>query len=75
MQTVESPGFLQQEGASSSRAASSSGSELPSIALTEGWGRRLVNTQLGSWSELRHDTILYAKQSYTAGMVCEFPDA
>ena len=51
------------------------GSELPSIALTEGWGRRLTNTQLGSWSELRHDTILYAKQSYTAGMVCEFPDA
>ena len=51
------------------------GSELPSIALTEGWGRRLVNTQLGSWSELRHDTILYAKQSYTAGVLCEFPDA
>jgi hypothetical protein len=51
------------------------GSELPTIALTEGWGRRLINTQLGSWSELRHDTILYAKQSYTMGAVCEFPDA
>jgi Protein of unknown function (DUF3160) len=51
------------------------GSELPSIALTEGWGRRLINTQLGSWSELRHDTILYAKQSYTSGVMCEFPDA
>jgi hypothetical protein len=51
------------------------GSELPTIALTEGWGRRLINTQLGSWSELRHDTILYAKQSYTMGDSCEFPDA
>jgi hypothetical protein len=51
------------------------GSELPAVALTEGWGRRLVNTQLGSWSELRHDTILYAKQSYTMGDVCQFPDA
>jgi len=51
------------------------GSELPAVALTEGWGRRLVNTQLGSWSELRHDTILYAKQSYTAGVLCQFPDA
>jgi len=51
------------------------GSELPTIALTEGWGRRLLNTQLGSWSELRHDTILYAKQSYTMGVLCEFPDA
>jgi hypothetical protein len=50
------------------------GSELPSIALTEGWGRRLVNTQLSSWSELRHNTILYAKQSYTTGVLCEFPD-
>jgi hypothetical protein len=51
------------------------GSELPAVALTEGWGRRLVNTQLGSWSELRHDTILYAKQSYTGGAMCQFPDA
>jgi hypothetical protein len=51
------------------------GSELPAVALTEGWGRRLVNTQLGSWSELRHDTILYAKQSYTGGVMCQFPDA
>jgi hypothetical protein len=51
------------------------GSELPAVALTEGWGRRLINTQLGSWSELRHDTILYAKQSYTMGVMCQFPDA
>jgi len=45
------------------------------IARTEPWGRRLLNTQLASWAELRHDTILYVKQSYTAGAVCEFPDA
>lgn len=48
---------------------------LPSLARTEAWGRRILNTQLASWAELRHDTILYAKQSYTAGAVCEFPDA
>jgi hypothetical protein len=35
----------------------------------------VLNAQLASWAELRHDTILYAKQSYTAGPVCEFPDA
>ena len=34
-----------------------------------------LNTQLASWAELRHDTILYAKQSYTGGVTCEFPDA
>ncbi len=48
---------------------------LPAIAQTEAWGRRLLNTQLASWAELRHDTILYAKQSYTGGASCQFPTA
>ncbi len=48
---------------------------LPSVATTEAWGRRMLNTQLASWAELRHDTILYAKQSYSGGASCEFPDA
>jgi hypothetical protein len=48
---------------------------LPAVARTEAWGRRVLNTQLASWAELRHDTILYVKQSYTSGAVCEFPDA
>jgi hypothetical protein len=48
---------------------------LPPVARTELWGRRLLNTQLASWAELRHDTILYVKQSYTSGTACEFPDA
>jgi hypothetical protein len=42
---------------------------------TDAWQRRVLAAQLGSWAELRHDTILYVKQSYTAGAVCEFPDA
>jgi hypothetical protein len=50
-------------------------SGLPPVAQTEAWGRRLLNTQLASWAQLRHDTILYAKQSYTSGVACEFPDA
>jgi hypothetical protein len=51
-------------------------SGLPFVAGTEAWGRRLLNTQLASWSELRHDTLLYAKQSYTTGFtLCEYPDA
>jgi hypothetical protein len=48
---------------------------LPQVTQTEAWGRRLLNTQLASWAELRHDTLLYAKQSYTGGASCEFPDA
>jgi len=48
---------------------------MPQVTGTEAWSRRLLNTQMASWAELRHDTILYAKQSYTGGVTCEFPDA
>jgi uncharacterized protein DUF3160 len=48
---------------------------LPSVMKTEPWSRRILNTQLASWAELRHDTLLYAKQSYTARPNCDFPDA
>jgi hypothetical protein len=47
--------------------------ELPSVARTDAWGRRLLNTQLASWAELRRDTILYAKPSY-GSILCEYPD-
>ena len=40
---------------------------------TEAWQRKQLQTQLASWAELRHDTVLYAKQSYTAGVKCEYP--
>lgn len=49
-------------------------SGLPQVAATRAWGKRLLNTQLGSWSQLRHDSILYAKQSYAAGLGCDYPD-
>jgi hypothetical protein len=48
---------------------------LPAVATTEPWARRLLGAQLASWAEVRHDTILYAKQSYTDMAACEFPDA
>lgn len=46
-----------------------------SLVSTDAWGRRLLGTQLASWAELRHDTILYVKQSYSTGVACAFPDA
>jgi hypothetical protein len=48
---------------------------LPDPLLGEAWNRRLLNTQLASWAELRHDNILYVKQSFTAGAACEYPYA
>jgi hypothetical protein len=47
---------------------------LSTLMSSDAWQRRVLNTQLASWAELRHDTILYVKQSYTAGIACEFPD-
>ncbi|MEA3255232.1 MAG: DUF3160 domain-containing protein, partial [Candidatus Altiarchaeota archaeon] len=41
------------------------GSGYPTFMQTEAWQDKELNTVLASWTELRHDTILYAKQSYT----------
>jgi hypothetical protein len=38
---------------------------LPEFMKSELWIDKELQTTLGSWTELRHDTILYAKQSYT----------
>jgi hypothetical protein len=35
----------------------------PSFMQTDAWQDKSLSTALGSWAELRHDTILYGKQS------------
>jgi len=45
----------------------------PEAMRTEVWQRKQLQTQLASWAELRHDMVLLAKQSYTAGNLCEYP--
>ena len=45
----------------------------PEVMRSQAWARKQLQTQLGSWAELRHDTILYAKQSATMRVVCEYP--
>lgn len=44
------------------------GTGYPTFMQSEAWHRKQLNAVLASWSELRHDTILYAKQSYTPGI-------
>ncbi len=34
----------------------------PAFMRTQAWTRKDIQTTLGSWTELKHDTILYAKQ-------------
>jgi len=38
----------------------------PAFMQSEAWARKQLNAALGAWAELRHDTILYIKQSYTS---------
>ncbi len=47
---------------------------LPQVMQRGAWQAKKLRTALGSWTELRHDTVLYAKQSYTASTSCEYPE-
>ncbi len=48
-------------------------SNLPEFMRTAAFWQEKINTQLSSWIELRHDNLLYAKQSYTGIPICSFP--
>ena len=39
--------------------------QYPQFMQGQAWQDKQLNTSLGFWTELKHDTILYAKQSYT----------
>jgi len=44
------------------------GDGYPTFMQTKNWQDKELTTALASWAELRHDTILYAKQSYTMAL-------
>jgi hypothetical protein len=48
---------------------------LPAFMHTAAFWQEKLNTQLTSWTQLRHDNLLYAKQSYTGGTTCSYPYA
>ncbi len=47
---------------------------VPTVMRSRTWQDKQMNTQLASWAQLRHNTLLYAKQSYTGGIICFYPD-
>ncbi|MFH1008056.1 MAG: DUF3160 domain-containing protein [Candidatus Latescibacterota bacterium] len=49
------------------------GAGYPPFMQNAAWTDRQLTAALGSWTELRHDTILYAKQSYTVVVTAEPP--
>ncbi len=46
---------------------------LPKFMQAAAWQHKNMNTQLASWAELRHLTVLYVKQSYSGQPICDFP--
>jgi hypothetical protein len=48
-------------------------SNYPTYMRNRGYLSQKLNTNLGSWTELRHDTILYAKQSYSPTCGISYP--
>ncbi|NOZ06275.1 MAG: DUF3160 domain-containing protein [Chloroflexi bacterium] len=46
----------------------------PAFMQNSAWTDKSLHTTLGSWAELRHDTILYAKQSYTMRATSIMPE-
>lgn len=40
------------------------GSGYPMFMQTKAWARKQLETYISSWTELKHDTVLYAKQAY-----------
>ncbi len=45
----------------------------PTFMSTNAWVDKNLNTALASWAQLRHDTILYAKQSHTMRATAAMP--
>lgn len=46
---------------------------LPEAMRTSAWALKDANTQSASWTQLRHDTVLYAAEPYTGIITCEYP--
>jgi len=66
--------YLGWLGALRELSAPTTAAEFPEAMRTRPWALRTLNTQLASWTHLRHDTLLYVKQSYTFQGLCEYPD-
>ncbi|QYZ79781.1 DUF3160 domain-containing protein [Methanofollis formosanus] len=50
------------------------GEGYPTFMQTPAWQEKELTTSLASWTELRHDTLLYAKQSYTLECAFMYPE-
>lgn len=61
-------------GALRALSAPPAGRHVPEVMRTQAWARKALQTQLASWSQLRHDTVLYTQQSYARSVGCSYPE-
>jgi hypothetical protein len=45
----------------------------PQVMQTAAWAAKSTQTQLFSWAQLRHDAVLYVKQTTTMYALCDYP--
>jgi hypothetical protein len=62
------------DGLRSLNASDEESAAYPEPMRTKAWKTKTLHTQAASRAELRHDTLLYAKQSYSGGIGCMYPD-
>jgi hypothetical protein len=46
----------------------------PEVMRTQAWAMKNLNTQMASWTQLKHDTVLYDAQAYSEVILCNYPD-
>ncbi len=49
------------------------GDNVPSAMKSEAWLDKMLHTELGGWTQLRHDHILYVKPPRPIMCVCDYP--
>ena len=60
-------------GALRALSAPTTDAEYPEAMRTQAWAMKNLNTQLASWTELKHDTVLYDAQPVTEEISCDYP--
>ncbi|HEX7862738.1 MAG TPA: DUF3160 domain-containing protein [Verrucomicrobiae bacterium] len=60
-------------GALRTLSAPTTGELYPEAMRTRAWALRRLNSQLGSYTQLRHASLLYAKPTYIPFYLCSYP--
>ncbi|HEY3854895.1 MAG TPA: DUF3160 domain-containing protein [Verrucomicrobiae bacterium] len=61
-------------GALRALSAPTTDSKYPEVMRTQAWAMKNLNTQMASWTQLKHDTILYDSQAVAGEpILCEYP--